>query len=135
MTFSCCVAASYGPHTDRVTDDTLLDALERLRGTGPEFDGFLANHGPMAAEALVRIGGATAVPGWVDRYRGRLDAAPEVVRGIGDEDWHAHLGDARLFGDWTAYLRREAASATGASCCCAGGRGCSPGWPPAPRTG
>jgi hypothetical protein len=88
--------------------DTLLDALERLRDTGPEFDGFLANHGPMAAEALVRIGGATAVPGWVDRYRGRLDAAPGVVRGIGDEDWHSHLGDQRLFGDWIAYLRRAA---------------------------
>ena len=37
-------------HTDRVSD-ALLDALDRLRNTGPEFDGFLANHGPMAAEA------------------------------------------------------------------------------------
>jgi hypothetical protein len=91
-----------------MSDDVLLDALDRLRGTGPEFDGFLANHGPMAAEALVRIGAADAVPSWVDRYRGRLDAAPEVVRGIGD-DWPLHLGDARLVGDWTAHLRREAA--------------------------
>lgn len=90
-----------------MTDDVLIDALDRLRGTGPEFDGFLANHGPMAAEALVRIGAADAVPGWVDGYRTRLDAAPEVVRGIGD-DWREHLGDARLFGDWTAHLRREA---------------------------
>jgi hypothetical protein len=90
--------------------DVLLDALDRLRGTGPEFDGFLANHGPMAAEALVRIGAGDAVPGWVDRYRTRLDAAPEVVRGIGD-DWRADLGDARLFGDWTAHLRREARDA------------------------
>ena len=93
-----------------MTDDVLLDALDRLRGTGPEFDGFLANHGPMAAEALVRIGAADAVPGWVDGYRTRLDGAPEVVRGIGD-DWRAHLGDARLFGDWTAHLRREARDA------------------------
>ena len=87
--------------------DVLLDALDRLRGTGPEFDGFLANHGPMAAEALVRIGAGDAVAGWVDGYRTRLDAAPEIVRGIGD-DWRADLGDARLFGDWTAHLRREA---------------------------
>ncbi len=43
-------------------DVVLLDALDRLRGTGPEFDGFLANHGPMAAEALVRIGASDAVP-------------------------------------------------------------------------
>jgi hypothetical protein len=89
-------------------DDALLDALDRLRGTGPEFDGFLANHGPMAAEALVRIGAADAVPAWVDAYRTRLAPAPEPAHGIGDADWREHLGDDRLFGDWTAYLRREA---------------------------
>jgi hypothetical protein len=92
-----------------VSDDVLLDALERLRDTGPEFNGFLANHGPMAAEALIRIGGADAVPSWVDGYRPRLDAAPAVVRGIGDGDWPEHLGDERLFGDWIAYLRLQAA--------------------------
>ena len=89
-------------------DDVLLDALNRLRGTGPEFDGFLANHGPMAAEALVRIGAVEVVPRWVDAYRARLAPAPEPVRGIEDEDWREHLGDERLFGDWIAYLRREA---------------------------
>jgi hypothetical protein len=31
-----------------------------------------------------------------------------VVRGIGDADWREHLGDERLFGDWTAYLRSQA---------------------------
>ncbi len=91
-----------------MSHDVLLDALDRLRDTGPEFDGFLANHGPMAAEALIRIGGADAVLRWVDAYRPRLDAAPGVVRGITDDDWSEHLGEERLFGDWTAYLRREA---------------------------
>ena len=90
------------------TPQALLDALDRLRGSGPEFDGFLANHGPMAAEALVRIGGADAVPGWVDGYRTRLHDAPGVVRGIDPDDWREHLGDQRLIGDWTALLRREA---------------------------
>jgi hypothetical protein len=89
-------------------DDVLLDALDRLRGTGPEFDGFLANHGPMAAEALVRIGAVDVVPGWVDAYRTRLAPAPGPVRGIEDEDWREQLGDERLFGDWIAYLRRDA---------------------------
>lgn len=91
-----------------MTDQVLLDALQRLHDTGPEFDGFLANHGPMAAEALIRIGGSDAVPAWVDGYRHRLGPAPEVVRGIGDADWREHLGDARLAGDWAAYLRRQA---------------------------
>lgn len=90
------------------TSQALLDALDRLRGTGPEFDGFLANHGPMAAEALVRIGGADAVPGWVDGYRTRLHEAPGVVRGLDADDWREALGDQRLIGDWTDLLRREA---------------------------
>jgi hypothetical protein len=91
-----------------MTDQTLLDALDRLRGTGPEFDGFLANHGPMAAEALTRLGGADALPRWVDGYLVRLDSAPEVRRGIGDADWRENLGDEALLGDWTAYLRTKA---------------------------
>lgn len=91
-----------------MADDVLLDALDRLRGTGPEFDGFLANHGPMAAEALTRIGGADAVPRWVDAYRARLQEAPGVVRGLDAGAWREHLGDERLLGDWTDLLRREA---------------------------
>ncbi len=91
-----------------MTDDVLLDALERLRDTGPEFDGFLANHGPMAAEALIRIGGADGVARWVDAYLPRLDDAPQAVRRIGDDDWREHLGDERLVGDWIALMRREA---------------------------
>ena len=30
---------------------TLDEAYQRLHATGPEFDGWLSNHGPMAAEA------------------------------------------------------------------------------------
>ena len=30
------------------------EALERLHHTGPEFEGWLSNHGPMAVEALAR---------------------------------------------------------------------------------
>lgn len=93
---------------DSMADDVLLDALDRLRGTGPEFQGFLANHGPMAAEALVRMDAVEAVPGWVDGYRGRLQDAPAVRIGIGADTWDQFLGDERLIGDWTALLRREA---------------------------
>jgi Questin oxidase-like len=90
-----------------MTDGALLDALDRLRGTGPEFGGFLANHGPMASEALVRLGAAERVGGWVDGYLPRLDGAPAAGTGI--DDWRERLGDEHRFGDWTAYLRREAA--------------------------
>jgi hypothetical protein len=89
-------------------DDALLDALDRLRGAGPEFQGFLANHGPMAAEALTKIGGVEAIPAWVDGYRRRLQPAPEVVVGIAEENWRDHLGDERLIGDWTELIRRDA---------------------------
>lgn len=33
--------------------ETLDEAYERLSSTGPEFDGWLSNHGPMVAEAMV----------------------------------------------------------------------------------
>ena len=90
-------------------DDTLLDALDRLKGTGAEFHGFLANHGPMAAEALIRLGASEEVPGWVDRYRTVLDDAP-VARGhIAAEDWRDHVGDVRLLAEWTQLMRREVA--------------------------
>jgi hypothetical protein len=90
-----------------VTDGALLDALDRFRATGPEFGGFLANHGPMASEALVRLGAAHRVGGWVGGYLPRLDAP--LAAGTGVDDWRERLGDERLLGDWTAYLRREAA--------------------------
>jgi hypothetical protein len=117
-----------------VTDDVLLDALDRLRGTGSEFGGFLANHGPMAAEALVQIGAAEAVPRWVDAYRTRLDTAPEVVRGIGDDDWRAHLGDPRSPATGRPTCAARPTTTTGARCSCAGGRGCSRGSRRARRT-
>ena len=45
---------------------TLDEAYERLHATGPEFGGFLSNHGPMAAEAMVRHGHGDLVGSWLD---------------------------------------------------------------------
>jgi hypothetical protein len=92
-----------------MTDTELLDALERLQGTGPEFNGFLANHGPMAVEALLQLGRPDRLGTWADHYRKRLDTAPAVRRGITDQDWELYLGEAELAGDWNELLRRDAA--------------------------
>jgi hypothetical protein len=42
---------------------TLDEAYQRLHATGPEFEGWLSNHGPMAAEAMVRRGHAACTDG------------------------------------------------------------------------
>jgi hypothetical protein len=39
----------------------LDEAYERFHATGPEFDGGLSNHGPMAVEAMARHGHERAV--------------------------------------------------------------------------
>jgi hypothetical protein len=85
---------------------TLDEAYQRLHATGPEFDGWLSNHGPMAAEAMVRHGHAGSVQHWLDGYMRRLEEFPRGTAPIG-EDWREALGDPRRVADWTAYFRRE----------------------------
>ncbi|SCE86037.1 Protein of unknown function [Micromonospora coriariae] len=87
-------------------DDGILDeAYERLHRTGPEYEGWLTNHGPMAVEALARHGHQQRVHRWLDDYLGRLDELPRGLRPI--DDWRATLGDAKRAGDWLAYFDRE----------------------------
>lgn len=87
--------------------DVLDETYERLHRTGPEFDGWLSNHGPMAADALARIGHADLVETWLDGYLPRLEERPGERWPIDGEDWREPLGDARRLGDWTAYFERE----------------------------
>lgn len=87
----------------------LDEAYGRLHDTGPEFDGWLSNHGPMAAEAMVRRGHAQQVPRWLDGYMNRLEAFPSGSAPIGP-DWREALGDPRRIADWTSYFRSEVAS-------------------------
>lgn len=89
---------------------TLDEAYERLHQTGPEYEGWLSNHGPMAAEAMARHGHADNVGPWLDRYVKRLDEFPKGSGAIGP-DWREALGDPRRIADWTVYFRTQTATA------------------------
>ena len=87
----------------------ILDqAYVRLHETGPEFDGWLSNHGPMAAEAMVRRGRADTVHRWLDIYVRRLEEFPRGTSPVG-ADWREALGNPRRVADWTVYFRGELA--------------------------
>jgi hypothetical protein len=92
---------------DASDNDVLDEGLSRLAVTGPEFGGGLSNHGPMAAEALVRLGRADAVPRWLDGYLPRLDAAPSASDRITDATWPQALGRLNRVADWEAYFRAQ----------------------------
>src|SRR5215468_7765102 len=68
------------------------DALALLAKTGPEYSGRLANHGPMAAEALVRLARPDAVVPWVEKYKKRLHDHPVGTRRIDPKSWREALG-------------------------------------------
>ncbi|MFE0187937.1 questin oxidase family protein [Streptomyces sp. NPDC058989] len=86
------------------TSGTLGEALQRLHASGPEFKGFLSNHGPMAVEAMVRNGQARTVHRWLDTYEHKLEDVPRARAPITDADWREALGDTGRVTDWTAYF-------------------------------
>lgn len=88
---------------------TLLDeAYERLHKTGPEFRGWLSNHGPMAVEAMIRHGHGESAQSWLDGYVRRLEPFPSTRRPIGP-DWPEALGDVQRVADWTRYFEEALA--------------------------
>lgn len=93
--------------------ENLLTAYERLRDTGPEFGGDeegnhgLTNHGPMAAEVVIRRGLDLRLDRWLDDYIGRLTGLPAPSLRITGANWRAALGDHRRIADWTAFFRAE----------------------------
>jgi hypothetical protein len=97
-------------HGSTEHDAEILDeGLARLADTGPEYRGGLSNHGPMAAEALIRLGRADDVPSWLDGYLRRLDAPPRPGDRITNETWRDALGNAKRVADWEAYLSAQLA--------------------------
>jgi hypothetical protein len=83
------------------------DALALLAPTGPEYAGRLANHGPMAAEALVVLDRPDAVVPWVEAYRKRLRAHPAGTRPIDPKAWREALGAGPRVGDWIVFFDRR----------------------------
>jgi hypothetical protein len=87
----------------------LDEAYDRLHLTGPEFRGWLPNHGPMAVDALLRLGGADLVADWVTRYARRLEPLPAARWPITEPEWREPLGDPSRMGDWLAFFARALA--------------------------
>jgi hypothetical protein len=88
----------------------LMEAYQRLHDTGPEWGvNHLTNHGPMAAEVLVRRGHQDAVTRWVDQYLRRLDELPRATAEITAANWLDALGDRRRVGDWAVYFTHQLA--------------------------
>lgn len=94
------------PRSAKGGQEALDEALQRFADTGPEYYGGLANHGPMAAEALVRLDRAEAVGPWVDGYRKKLQPALDSRRPVVEAEWREALGDFRRAGDWAGLFDR-----------------------------
>jgi hypothetical protein len=92
-------------------DESLDEAYERLQRTGPEFDGWLSNHGPMAADALLRMAQGDRVAGWLNGYITRLESPPAPRWQIDPVEWQEPLGDPSRVADWCALFSLEVAEA------------------------
>lgn len=109
-------------------DDALLDVVyQRMRGTGPEYQGWLSNHGPMAADALIRMGRADVVDRWVDGYLGQLEDAPRPRWQLEESDWRDLLGDPPVSETGARSSASRSEENPGPSSSLAGGHGCCPG--------
>ena len=89
-----------------ITAGTYDEALDRLHRTGPEFAGWMSNHGPMAVEALTRRGSARCAR--MDRRLrapARGDAAPGVR--ASRTDLAAALGDPQQLAAWIGWFENE----------------------------
>lgn len=85
----------------------LDEAYGRLHGTGPEFGQRLSNHGPMATEALVRMGRGERVHAWLDRYLDRLEDLPRGTAPLAADEWREALGVGERTGDWLHFFAVE----------------------------
>ncbi len=88
-------------------DGTLDEAYEQLHGHRPGAEGWLSNHGPMASDALLRLGQGEHLQSWLHGYVTRLEPAPDARWRLTDDEWRELLGDASRLGDWCALLNEQ----------------------------
>lgn len=79
----------------------LDEALERLHLTDLEYAGGLANHGPMAVEALEGLGHQALIPAFLDLYVPRLPLA-ETGQAMSEPETESALGRIERCADWVA---------------------------------
>src|SRR5262245_57057211 len=84
--------------------ESLDEALGMIEGRGAEYGPHLANHGPMAAEALCALGRGDRAPAWVASYRTRLDDAAPARERVTEETWRAAVGDVSRVTDWARFF-------------------------------
>ncbi len=83
--------------------DAMDHALEMMAG----LEAF-ANHGPMAAEALVSLGRAESIIPFVNAYQKRFTSrSPSSYQTVTSTNWREALGDSRRISDWTIFFNRQ----------------------------
>lgn len=85
----------------------LEDALDALKGFGPEYAGGLANHGPMAAEALDALGRPEDALPWAERYRRHISGSIPPKKRVTVQNHREALGDLSRHGDWRAFFEQQ----------------------------
>lgn len=91
-----------------MADGSQIDEIyAQFQKTGPEYHGWLSNHGPMAADALIHLNRADAVQPWVSEYVARLEQQQASRWPISKDDWREGLGDASRIGDWIQFFNKE----------------------------
>ena len=84
-------APHLGDMTHHVSSEQRLDdALERIHLTSSTWRQDLANHAPMAVDALVELGRSEAIPSFLDAYGAHLETEEPLPPGL--LHWTTHLG-------------------------------------------
>lgn len=102
-------SAAEGSPAAAAAGDALDEAFSRFSKTGFFYRGGLANHGPMAAEALAALGKGDAIGSWAARYAKALDDRERPTKAIAPDGWKEALGDEARIADWALHFRRELA--------------------------